>query len=246
MNQIRKYYLPGFLLLVILYLYFSYSREPNTQQAYLYDPNSDDIYIVELVQELDEFNKYSFLNPFKNDIHGLKTGACWHYGNMKERLENAKLMAENWDAWYDKFTEETDQLSSSTTNSSQEAVIQSKKSIKGPLEVTLLWINLFSRDIRFSDEKLHMESLKEYMPKGLADLFISDNKVLENSYSIRETYKLKRKMAIEDTILVDAVVSEQFFSLNEYPLNKPAKIKIIKPAILFKGEAFSLLSMSGI
>ena len=165
MNQIRKYYLPGFLLLVILYLYFSYSREPNTQQAYLYDPNSDDIYIVELVQELDEFNKYSFLNPFNNDIHGLKTGACWHYGNMKKRLENAKLMAENWDAWYDKFTEETDQLISSKTNSSQEAVIQSKKSIKGPSEVTLLWINLFSRDIRFSDEKLHMESLKEYMQK---------------------------------------------------------------------------------
>ena len=71
MNQIRKYYLPGFLLLVILYLYFSYSRERNTQQAYLYDPNSDDIYIVELVQELDEFNKYSFLNPFKNCVDGI-------------------------------------------------------------------------------------------------------------------------------------------------------------------------------
>ena len=91
-----------------------------------------------------------------------------------------------------------------------------------------------------------MESLREYMPKGLTDLFISDNKILENSYSIREFYELERKMAIEDTILVDAVISEQFLSFNEYPLNKPAKIKIIKPAILFKGQAFFLLSKSGI
>ena len=233
---------------VILYLLFCISKFSQTESAYLYVPQTDNIYYVELVFQPNKYNKFEILkNPFKPN-RLLPAIAQKRSKKLKEHLENAKLLRDDGLDEYLKKSKKDRDTSINELRTSKEFFKSEEYDnfIKSESAVIIdyLDIQLLYRDMHSKrDPEKHLEQLRKYIPEQLLESFTSDKSYLNNNNPASGAEMVSKKLGIQDIYFVDAIISETYLGLKN-PVNKPADIKIFKPAVLFKGTAYYIFDQS--
>lgn len=78
------------LVAVIIYIFSTFNDVFARRDAYIYDPNSDDIYLLELGPVLDPKNKIGIFKPFNDAIYREPKGGRY-IGKLTEIVEEDRL-----------------------------------------------------------------------------------------------------------------------------------------------------------
>jgi len=102
-----------------MYIYNSYNNLFESRTSYLYDPGSDNVYLVELIPYLNEYDKWTFLNPFQSLDHTLPIYAEY-LGKLNsilsEHQRDTELLGNDIDAWREKTSQFIDSIKSDLLN----------------------------------------------------------------------------------------------------------------------------------
>lgn len=123
MNQDRSGWLVGGLFLAFfmaLYLVSAYDDIYDRRVAYLFDPESDDVFMIEMAPSLNRYKKWETFIPFKS-LHYVDPDGAEYIGKLHNEISEFKadmeLLKNDIEAWREKQDQEIEKL---TSNISQD------------------------------------------------------------------------------------------------------------------------------
>ncbi|MBU2490324.1 MAG: hypothetical protein KKA60_13120 [Proteobacteria bacterium] len=119
MKSDNSKFLEGILIIIVLfggiYLIFSYDKLFDRRIAYLYNPDNDDIYRIELGPYLYSQNKWDIFIPFKS-LEFIVPDGIEYAGKLHAEIENSHndmdMLRNNPDEWHQKKLQEIKELAS--------------------------------------------------------------------------------------------------------------------------------------
>ncbi|MAK49200.1 hypothetical protein [Marinobacter sp.] len=194
-------------IVLSLHLVSSYSALFERRPAYLYEPKSNDVYLLELAPGLSPFIKWEIFNPF-HKLNYIHPDGGEYLGKLNLVLEQARLDQELLEEDFDKWIKK------------QKASFRiGRKTAEGNVEIDYWDFEYFANFNKGSSTRL---------PANLHEIL----KNVENKEA--------------EILQVDAVVVHRVYNLNKRELDKPPSIKVLRSAILLKGEAASRLMNEGL
>lgn len=116
MNQNRSGWLIGGLFIVFfvaLYLISAYNDIFERRRAYLYDPESDDVYLIELAPSLNKYRKWDVFIPFKS-LNYTEPDDAKYVGKLHSEIAkfqaDMNLLKKEPEAWSAKHDREMEKL----------------------------------------------------------------------------------------------------------------------------------------
>lgn len=116
MNQDRSRWIGGGLFIAfftVLYLISAYDDIYERQKAYLYDPESDDVYAIELAPLLSKYHKWEVFIPFKSLVY-TEPDSAEYIGKLHSKIAEFQadfdLLMNDPDAWSEKRNREDEKL----------------------------------------------------------------------------------------------------------------------------------------
>ncbi|MBN4058286.1 hypothetical protein JYT78_00320 [bacterium AH-315-I20] len=210
MSQDRSGWIIGGMFLAfftVLYLVSAYDDIYDRRVAYLFDPETDDVFMIEMAPSLNRYKKWEVFIPFKS-LHYVDPDGAEYIGKLHNVIAEFKadmeLLTNDIDAWSEKQDKEMEQLIS---NDSYDA------------------FSLEFWDIEYYPQPI--QNATSYMSNTLTNIL--------KSHDIEE----------KDILVVDAVIAKSKISDNR-ETDKPAMIRIVRKALLFKDKAAYVLSEQGL
>jgi hypothetical protein len=181
MNQDRSGWIIGGLViafLVALYLISAYDDIFERRIAYLFDPESDDVYVIELAPKLSKYHKWEVFFPFKS-LHYTEPDGAEYIGKLHSKIAdfqaNLDLLKNDPVAWNQKQDRENENL---IRDLSRETV-----------ELEFLDVEYFPRPI---------QDASVYISETLAQVFKS-REIKSNEILVVDAVIARRTVAIQST-----------------------------------------------
>ena len=118
MNQDRSGWIIGGVFLtffIVLYFASAYDDIYDRRIAYLFDPESDDVFIIEMAPSLNKYKEWETFIPFKS-LHYVDPDGAEYIGKLHNEIaefkEDMELLINDIDAWKEKQDQKLEKLTS--------------------------------------------------------------------------------------------------------------------------------------
>jgi hypothetical protein len=211
----------GVLAFTILYLLSTYNSLFERRTAYLFDPETDDVFKIEMAPYLSEYNKWEAFVPFKS-LHFTMPDYVRYVGKLHKMLAESKadydLLSTDIEGWKKKTDQELEDWKKEKDQELRNMRSDLSKKSAGPMGFELWDVSLFPRK---------NQNVNAYMTETLRSMF------KDQAISTRTIQ------------LVDAAVTNRITYLNNHT-EELVSTKVIHCALLFEESAATILAQEGI